>query len=81
VASALFALYVANFGSYNKTYGALAGVVVFLIWLWLTNLALLLGQQLNAERERSIELAEGVPGADREIQLDAWDKPKDRQTT
>jgi membrane protein len=81
VASALFALYVANFGSYNKTYGALAGVVVFLVWLWLTNLALLLGLELNAERERSIELAEGAPGAEYEIQLDARDKPKDRLTS
>ena len=80
-ASALFAFYVANFGSYNKTYGALAGVIVFLVWLWLTNLALLLGMQLNAERERSLELAEGRPGAEREIQLDARDVPKDRLTT
>jgi membrane protein len=81
VASALFAFYVANFGSYNKTYGALAGVIVFLVWLWLTNVALLLGLELNAERERSIELGEGIPDADREIQLDARDKPKDRLTT
>lgn len=81
VASALFAFYVANFGSYNKTYGALAGVIVFLVWLWLTNLALLLGMQLNAERERSLELEEGRPGAEREIQLDARDVPKDRLTT
>lgn len=41
VASVLFGLYVSNFGSYNKTYGALAGVIVFLLWLWITNLALL----------------------------------------
>lgn len=52
VASALFGLYVANFGSYNKTYGALGGLVIFLVWIWITNLALLLGAELNAERER-----------------------------
>jgi membrane protein len=52
VASALFALYVANFGSYNKTYGALAGVAIFLLWLWISNIAILLGAELNAELER-----------------------------
>lgn len=51
--SALFALYVANFGSYNKTYGALGGVIVFLVWLWLSNLVLLLGAEINAELERA----------------------------
>ncbi len=81
VASVLFAFYVANFSSYNKTYGTLAGFVVFLIWLWITNIALLLGAQLNAERERSLELREGVPGAAREIQLEPRDEPKDQQTT
>jgi membrane protein len=57
IASAAFAFYVANFGSYNKTYGALGGVITFLIWLWLSNVALLLGAELNAElvRERAIE--------------------------
>lgn len=50
-ASALLALYVSNFGSYNKTYGSLAGVIVLLIWIWLTNVALLLGAELNAARE------------------------------
>ncbi len=81
VASAAFAFYVANFGSYDKTYGTLAGVVALLVWLWITNLALLLGMQLNAERERSRELAAGVPGAEREIQLDARSEPDRKRTT
>jgi membrane protein len=53
VASAAFAFYVANFASYNKTYGSLGGVIVFLVWLWLTNLAILLGAEFNAERART----------------------------
>ena len=61
LASAGFALYVANFSSYNKTYGSLAGVIVFLIWLWISNLAVLLGAELNAELERSREVESGVP--------------------
>jgi membrane protein len=81
VASALFAFYVANFGSYNKTYGALAGVIIFLVWFWLTNVALLFGLELDAEIERSKELKEGVPRAEKEIQLDARDDPKRKQTT
>jgi membrane protein len=81
VASALFAFYVANFGSYNKTYGALAGVIIFLVWFWLTNVALLFGIELDAEIERSKELKEGVPRAEKEIQLDARANPKDQQTT
>ena len=68
-ASALFALYVANFGSYNKTYGALGGAVTFLVWLWITNIAVLLGAELNAELERSREIEAGVSGAEEEIQL------------
>jgi membrane protein len=60
-ASAGFALYVANFGSYNKTYGSLAGVIVFLVWLWISNVAVLLGVELNAELERGRELESGVP--------------------
>jgi membrane protein len=51
IASGAFALYVANFGSYNKTYGALGGVIVFLVWMWITNLALLLGAEINAETD------------------------------
>jgi len=55
-ASAAFALYVANFASYNKTYGSLGGIVVFLIWLWVSNIAILLGAEFDAElaRERAI---------------------------
>ena len=80
VASAAFAFYAANFGSYNKTYGALAGVIVFLVWFWITNLALLFGIELDAEIERTKELKEGVPLAEKEIQLDARAEPKDRNT-
>jgi membrane protein len=69
VASIAFALYVGNFGSYNKTYGALGGVVVFLLWLWLTNLAILLGAEFNAETERAKQLHSGVKGAERELKL------------
>jgi membrane protein len=76
IASAAFAFYVANFGSYNKTYGALGGVVVFLVWLWITNVALLLGAEFNAESERSRELEDGSPGAEREMQLGHRTEPK-----
>lgn len=68
VASAAFGLYVTTFSSYAKTYGSLAGVVVFLLWLWITNLALLFGAELDAELERGRELQAGIP-AERAIQL------------
>jgi membrane protein len=76
IASACFAFYVANFGSYDKTYGTLGGVVIFLVWVWLTNVAILLGAELNAERERSRQLEAGAPGAERELQLDERSEPK-----
>jgi len=81
IASAAFALYVANFSAYDKTYGTLGGVIVLLIWMWITNLAVLFGHELNAERERSQELEEGVPRAEREIQLKPRAEPDDPQTT
>jgi membrane protein len=68
LASAAFGFYVANFSSYDRTYGALAGVIVFLLWLWLTNLALLFGAELDAELERGRELQSGI-AAEESIQL------------
>ncbi len=61
VASAGFAVYVANFGSYNKTYGALGGVIVFLVWLWISNVAVLLGAEFDAELERARQIEAGHP--------------------
>src|SRR2546421_5586083 len=61
IASGAFALYVANFSSYNKTYGALAGIIVFLVWLWISNIAILLGAEFNAELERGRYIEEGNP--------------------
>lgn len=68
LASAAFGFYVATFSSYNKTYGSLAGVIVFLLWLWITNLALLLGAELDAELERGRQLQAGIE-AEETIQL------------
>jgi len=79
VASALFAFYIANFGSYDKTYGSLAGVIVFLLWLWLTNVAILLGNELNAERARTEQLKGGDARAERELQLPERDAPKEKK--
>jgi membrane protein len=75
LASAAFAFYVASFSSYNKTYGALGGIVVFLIWLWITNVVILLGAELNAELERGRLIEAGHP-ADREPYLPVRDEPK-----
>jgi membrane protein len=72
----LFGFYVGNFGSYNKTYGALAGVIVFLLWLWITNLALLFGAELDAELERARQLQAGI-AAERVLQL----PPRDSRVT
>jgi membrane protein len=74
-ASAAFAFYVANFGSYNKTYGALASVVVFLVWLWISNIAVLLGAEFNAELERGRRIKAGQP-ADREPFVEPRDTRK-----
>ena len=80
LASIGFAFYVANFGSYNKTYGSLAGVIVFLVWLWISNVAVLLGAQMNAELERGRELESGV-AEERTIAMEprspASDEPKE----
>jgi membrane protein len=82
--SVAFGFYVANFSSYGKVYGALAGVIVFLLWLWLTNLALLLGAELNAELERARELQSGLP-AEEGLRLalrdtSGVDKAKERES-
>jgi membrane protein len=61
IASGLFALYVANFGHYNKVYGSIAGMIIFLIWLWISNTAILLGAEFNAELERGRAIAAGTP--------------------
>ncbi|HZG05879.1 MAG TPA: YihY/virulence factor BrkB family protein [Streptomyces sp.] len=71
-ASAGFAFYVANFGSYNKTYGSLAGVIIFLIWLWITNIVILLGQEFDAEMQRGRAIRAGHP-ADEEPYVEPRD--------
>jgi membrane protein len=81
LASGAFAIYVSRFGSFDKTYGTLGGVIVLLIWMWIGNLAILFGHQLNAERERSLEIEEGRPRAETQIQLPPRDEPDDEKTT
>src|SRR3954468_18280292 len=76
IASALFAFYVGNFSSYNKTYGSLGGVIVFLTWLWITNIIILLGAEFNSEMERSRAIQKGHP-PEQEPYLPLRDEPKD----
>lgn len=76
LASAAFGLYVATFASYDATYGSLAGIIVFLLWLWITNLALLFGAELDAELERGRELQAGI-AAEESLQL----PPKDARAS
>ncbi len=61
IASVLFALYVANFGHYNKVYGSLGGIIIFLIWMWISNIAILFGAEFNAELIRGRAIAAGAP--------------------
>jgi membrane protein len=68
LASLGFGLYVANFSNYNKTYGSLAGVIIFLLWLWITNLALLFGAEVDSEIERGRQLQGGI-AAEEDLQL------------
>jgi membrane protein len=75
IASAAFALYVAKFANYNKTYGSLGGVIVFLMWLWISNIAILLGAEFNAEIERGRQIEAGEP-AEREPFLEPRDTRK-----
>jgi membrane protein len=75
LASLLFAFYVGNFASYNKVYGSLGGVIVFLTWLWITNIIILLGAEFNSEMERSRQIKAGHP-PDEEPYLPLRDEPK-----
>lgn len=75
LASAGFGFYIANFSNYSKSYGAFAGVIIFLLWLWITNLALLFGAQVDAELERTRELLAGTR-AEKDIQLPLRDDTK-----
>jgi membrane protein len=79
IASAGFALYVANFSNYDRTYGSLAGVIVFLLWLWLANCALLFGAEFDAELERGRQLQGGIE-AEEQIQLPPRDTRKSEKT-
>ncbi len=79
LASLGFALYVANFSSYDKTYGAIGGVIVSLLWLWILNMSLLFGAEFDAEMERGRQLQAGIE-AEETIQLPPRDtKKSDKQ--
>lgn len=78
LASVAFGFYVSNFGSYNKTYGSLAGVIVFLLWVWIINNVLLLGAEFDAELERARQLQSGI-AAEETIQLPPRDTKKSDQ--
>ena len=69
LASAPFAFYVSQFGNYNATYGSVGGIIILMVWLWITNNALLLGAELDAELERERQIRALQPGAHEEIQL------------
>jgi membrane protein len=73
IASLAFAFYVGNFGSYNETYGALAGPVIFLVWLWISNLMILFGAEFNAELQRSRAIEGGMRPPDKEPYMEARD--------
>jgi membrane protein len=76
-ASALFAFYVAHFSSYGATYGSLGGIIAFLTWLWISNIAILLGAEFNAELERGRQIQAGM-SPDQEPYLEMRDEPKQK---
>lgn len=80
IASVGFAFYVSQFGSYNKTYGALSGFIVLLIWFWISNLALLFGLQLNSEIERNRQFDQGLARSERELQSEPRESPEPKKT-
>jgi membrane protein len=82
LASVAFALYLANFANYNKTYGAVGGVIAFLVWMWISNIAILLGAELDAELERGRAIAAGHDPTDEpflELRDDRKIKPGSEQ--
>ncbi|WP_150244013.1 YihY/virulence factor BrkB family protein [Nocardiopsis quinghaiensis] len=78
LASAAFAVYVANFASYSRTYGSMATVVIFLVWLWISNIAILLGEEFNSELERGRAISSGQP-EDEEPYVELRDQPKNKK--